>query len=99
MDFETYIRFFAALAFVLALIAASAWIVRRTGLGGLTPRRPGQARRLAVVESIALDSRRRLVLVRRDDVEHLILLGAAGDLLVEGRMPGPPPEPAKGPAA
>jgi hypothetical protein len=32
------------------------------------------------------DARRRLILVRRDDVEHLILLGAHEDILVESNI-------------
>src|SRR5690606_26301874 len=39
--------------------------------------------RLAVVDVTAVDSRRRLVLVRRDDCEHLILIGGPSDLVVE----------------
>jgi len=39
--------------------------------------------RLAVMDATAIDSHRRLVLVRRDDVEHLILIGGAADIVVE----------------
>jgi hypothetical protein len=39
--------------------------------------------RLAVVDATAVDNQRRLVLVRRDDVEHLILIGGSNDLVVE----------------
>ena len=40
-------------------------------------------RRLDVVEHHSLDGRRRLVLVRRDDVEHLILTGGPVDVVIE----------------
>lgn len=40
-------------------------------------------KRLAIVEARNLDMRRRLVLIRRDDVEHLLVLGQDGDLVVE----------------
>lgn len=59
--------------------------------------------RLAVMDAAAVDSRRRLVLVRRDDVEHLILIGGPTDVVVErdirifapSRRPSPrEPEPA-----
>ena len=36
-----------------------------------------------------LDTRRRLVLVRRDDVEHLILLGAASETVIERNIKSP----------
>ena len=39
--------------------------------------------RLAVMDATAVDSQRRLVLVRRDDVEHLLLIGGASDLVIE----------------
>jgi hypothetical protein len=45
--------------------------------------RLGRPGRLGVVETIAIDSRRRLLLVRRDDVEHLLLIGGTADLVVE----------------
>jgi hypothetical protein len=39
--------------------------------------------RLAITDATALDSQRRLVLVRRDDVEHLLLIGGSSDIIVE----------------
>lgn len=39
--------------------------------------------RLAVMDATAVDSHRRLVLVRRDDVEHLLLIGGSSDIVVE----------------
>lgn len=43
----------------------------------------GRNRRLAVVDSLALDPKRQLLIVRRDNVEHLILVGGQQDLVVE----------------
>ena len=87
MDLDLYARFLLALVFVLALIGALTWAARRFGLGGkLIPNRDG-ARRLEVVEVVTLDARRKLVLLRRDAVEHLVLLGAGNDLLVESGIP------------
>lgn len=92
MDYTTYIRFVVALVFVLALIGAATWLVRRLGLGARTPRGGGRVRRLALVEVLPVDSRRRLVLVRRDGDEHLLLIGGANDLVVAGPATrGPPP--------
>ena len=45
--------------------------------------RAGSAKRLHIVDSLTLDPRRRLVLVRRDGMEHLLLLGAQSDLAIE----------------
>jgi flagellar protein FliO/FliZ len=82
MGFATYLQFALALAFVLALILALAFVVRRLGLGSRFVVSGGR-RRLAVVEMLPLDTKRRLVLLRRDGVEHLVLLGAQSDLLIE----------------
>ncbi len=81
MSFDTYTRFFLALVAVLALMLAFAWLLRRYGLGARYVTRGG--RRLAIVEVAAVDAKRRLVLLRRDDTEHLVLLGAQSELLIE----------------
>src|ERR1700750_3387882 len=75
---------FIAILIVLALIGAVAWLVRRfagisIGASGARGRMP----RLAVVDAAAVDGRRRLVLVRRDNVEHLLIIGGPSDLVVE----------------
>ena len=93
MAFDAYFRFAIALVFVLALIGLLGWLAKRFGLAGAFVR-PRATRRLSVVESLPLDARHRLVLVRRDAVEHLVMLGAAGDSLIESGIE-PPPDPAK----
>ncbi|MCB2099441.1 MAG: FliO/MopB family protein [Rhodobacterales bacterium] len=85
MDGLSYLQAVLALSFVLALIGALALVARRMGLGYAVPRRQGQNRRLAVVEVMPLDPKRRLVLVRRDGREHLLLLGLGGETVVESR--------------
>ena len=82
MGLGTYFQFVLALAFVLALIVALAYVVRRLGLGGRFVVTGGK-QRLAIVEVLPLDTKRRLVLLRRDGVEHLVLLGATSDLVIE----------------
>ena len=46
-------------------------------------------RRLALIEVLPVDAKRRLVLVRRDRVEHLILLGTTSDVVVESAITPP----------
>jgi flagellar protein FliO/FliZ len=82
MELAEYFRYVAALVFVVSLIALLAWAVRRFGLGGVRVT-TGSVRRLAVVETLALDGKRRLVLCRRDGVEHLLLLGSERETVVE----------------
>lgn len=76
--------FFIAFVIVLALIGVAAWLVRRFGgsaLGSSANR--GRMPRLAVIDAAAVDGRRRLVLVRRDNVEHLLMIGGPTDVVVE----------------
>lgn len=92
---DNYIRFVAALVFVLALIGLFGFLLRRFGPhAGLAVQRRGQQRRLGIVEVLALDARRRLVLVRRDGVEHLLLLGLGDDRVVEAGIVPPEAPPA-----
>jgi flagellar biogenesis protein FliO len=77
-------RFFIAFLVVLALIGVTAWLVRRFGanrLGGGAAR--GSQPRLAVIDAATVDGRRRLVLIRRDNIEHLLMIGGPTDLVVE----------------
>ncbi len=82
MGLDTYLRFLIALVFVVAMIGALAWIVRRFGWANRFVA-PAGKKRLSVLEVLPLDGKRRLVLLRRDTVEHLVLLGVSGDLLIE----------------
>lgn len=79
---DMYWRFLGALVLVVALIFALAWIAKRLGFGGRVASARGK-RRLGVQEVLSLDSKRRLVLLKRDGVEHLILLGLNDDVVVE----------------
>ena len=84
MEIMDYFRFLLALVFVLGLIGVLATIARRAGLGFPTAAiKPGNTRRLSVVEVTAVDGRRRMVLVRRDDVEHLLLISPTSETVIE----------------
>lgn len=84
MNGTSAVTFILAFVFVLALIGLAAWLVRRFGgnrLGANSAR--GRMPRLAVIDAAAVDGRRRLVLVRRDNVEHLLMIGGPSDIVVE----------------
>ncbi|MGA8825439.1 MAG: flagellar biosynthesis protein FliO [Pseudolabrys sp.] len=68
---------------VLALIGLTAWLVRRFGANRLGTTARGRQPRLAVIDAATVDGRRRLVLIRRDNVEHLLMIGGPSDLVVE----------------
>jgi flagellar protein FliO/FliZ len=78
------LRFLFAFIVVLGLIGLTAWLVRRFGathLGATAAR--GRQPRLAVIDAAAVDGRRRLVLIRRDNVEHLLMIGGPSDVVIE----------------
>ena len=88
MDIGEYFRFVVALVFVLALIATFALVARRAGFGFPTSASKSVAeRRLSVIEVTPVDGRRRLVLVRRDNMEHLLLLGPTTETVIETGIP------------
>jgi len=81
-----------ALVLTLGLIGLAAVAARRFGPEWLTRlQRPRAERRMAIIESLPLDPARRLVLVKLDGVERLLLLGE-GRLLVEVASPGAEPK-------
>lgn len=92
IDGTQIFRLIAALTFVLALMIglnlAMRRVQNRAGIG------LGQKRRLKIVEITPLDGRRRLVLLRRDDREHLVILSTTGETVVEtGIIPPTDSEP------
>jgi len=85
MDTVDPIRFIFAFIFVLGLIGAMAFVLKRYGhrLSGQKFFAKGEEDRIVVLEVRWLDPRRKLVLVRRDDVEHLLLLSDKGEQVIE----------------
>jgi len=86
-----------AIALLMFFLIVRAW--RRRAHGSVPRGARNRGPRLGVLDSVAIDQRRRLVLVRRDDVEHLIMIGGPSDLVVESGIgavpvavaPSPPP--------
>jgi flagellar protein FliO/FliZ len=77
------VRFFIAFLVVLALIGLTAWLVRRFGANRLGGATRGRQPRLAVIDAASVDGRRRLVLIRRDNIEHLLMIGGPTDVVIE----------------
>ena len=92
--FESVVaNFVLALVVVVALIGVLSYFGKRFGLIARATRGRADGKRLGIIEVANIDAKRRLLLVRRDEVEHLVLLGAANDLVVEQgiRLGGAPP--------
>jgi flagellar protein FliO/FliZ len=84
--FDTSFALKALFTFVVvfAAVALIVWLVRRFGgqrLAGGAAR--GRQPRLAVIDQATVDSRRRLVLIRRDNIEHLLMIGGPTDVVIE----------------
>ena len=101
MDLFNLLHYVTALIFVAAL-AGVAFLVKRYGANpaafkdGLTGKMSGKLgkwnftapqRRLAVVESLMVGPKQRLLIIRRDDVEHLVLSGPEGASVIESGIP------------
>lgn len=81
-DWPQLLRLLAALLFVIGLMGGMAYVMRRFGLGQL-PESTKKTSRLKIIETTPLDARRRLVLLRRDNKEHLVILSANGETVIE----------------
>jgi hypothetical protein len=79
--------FYLFLIAILALVAVAAIWVLKGYANGQSPTAaifgPRPEKRLGVVEYANVDGRRRLLLVRRDGVEHLIMTGGPVDVVIE----------------
>ncbi len=99
------ILFVVAFAIILALVALFGLVLRK--LTGARLMMPGSDRsrsrqpRLGIVDVYDLDRQRQLLLLRRDNVEHLLLIGGPNDVVIEtnivrvagARIPAPANEP------
>lgn len=94
----SYLRLVIAMIAVLGLLGGLGFILKYMNARGLTlPGRLNAGRRLSLVESLSLDARRRLVIARCDGREHLLLLGATQDIVVDANLPAPTPAPTSAP--
>jgi hypothetical protein len=87
-ELPVQLRFIIAFGVVLGLIAVTFVGLRRFAGRKLPLANAGRARqpRLGVLDAFAIDARRRLVLIRRDNVEHLIMIGGPNDVLIESEI-------------
>jgi flagellar protein FliO/FliZ len=85
MEFIDVLRYFGALLLVLAMVGGAGLLARRFGVPGVT--KPTNIKRLQVVEMLMVGPRQRLIILRRDNVEHLVLSGPDGASVIESGIP------------
>jgi flagellar protein FliO/FliZ len=79
---NTILTMIFALGIVVVLIILAVWLLKLLSkFSGNAVR--GRNRRLSVVDTLSIDPKRQLLIIRRDDVEHLILTGGPQDVVVE----------------
>lgn len=81
LDGATLTRLIAVLVLVIGLILIAGWLFKRTGAG--FARAGAKFRRLAVIEARPIDPNHKLVLISRDGVETLLVLGTNHTVVVE----------------
>ena len=78
MDFDTLILGVATLLFVIALVALLVWAFKTFfGKSSTSNFLRAREKRLGIVETATVDAKRKLYLLRRDDMEHLVMIGGA----------------------
>jgi hypothetical protein len=75
-------------AIVVGGLAVRSYLTGQPLTGNLFAPKP--ERRLAVLEQANVDGRRRLILIKRDNVEHLIMTGGPVDVLIESGIGAAP---------
>ena len=88
MDYQDYLKFFAALIFVLSLMGGLAFVLKRIGWGQAGMISPAK-KRLKIIEVLPLDARRKAIILQRDTTQHLVVLGPSGETIVETNIEAP----------
>ncbi len=87
LELSTAQKVIVASVVILVLLALLGLFVRQIQGGRLRLRGQVAGRqrqpRLGVVDTYDLDRQRQLVLIRRDNIEHLVMIGGASDVVVE----------------
>ena len=84
MDFILLIKAVVSLLFVLGLLFITLWTIKYIELHSASSRffkKLNNKKRLEVVEIKRIDGRNALVLIRRDDKEHLLLIGPSSQII------------------
>ncbi|MEO7222686.1 MAG: hypothetical protein ABIY37_09455 [Devosia sp.] len=87
-----------ALGIVVVMIVLGLWLLKVFTKAGERLGR-GNDKRLQVVDTANVDGKRKVMIIRRDNVEHVIMTGGPQDLVIESGIAVPEPQPMRRPAA
>lgn len=82
MEVIILIKAISAFVFVIGLMYLFSYIMKRTGVANSLAAVKSEAR-LKIVEFLPIDHSRKLVIIKRDNKEHLLLLGSNNETVIE----------------
>ncbi|MCP4181698.1 MAG: FliO/MopB family protein [Hyphomicrobiales bacterium] len=85
-SFPASVKLIIVALILVAILALAVWVMRWFFNRVAKSNNQNTASRLVIVSATNIDSHRRLVLIRRDDVEHLVMIGGASDVLIESNI-------------
>ena len=87
MEPHDILRFVSALVLVVSLMGILWIILKRLNISGGMLLPQGKKRRLMIVETLPLDMKHKAILLRRDNTDHLVILGPNGETVIERSIP------------
>jgi flagellar protein FliO/FliZ len=87
METTESLRFLMALIFVVSLMGGLWLLLKRLGVNGGFSLQQGKKRRLKIVEILPIDAKHKAILLRRDDKDHLVILGPNSETVIEHSIP------------
>lgn len=85
MEYVDLPRYFSSLGLVIALILGLALLAKRFNIAGLSAHAVRKNARLQIVERVFVDAKHRVVIIRSDKREHVVLLGVNYCQLLESK--------------
>ena len=90
MEPVAYLRYVLALGLVLGLIALMGWAGKKYGWAQLGIKLPPRAgKRLHILEVQSIDTRNRIILLRRDQTDYMLAVNPDGITILDMDIPAP----------
>ncbi len=82
-DLQQLLRLAVALIIVLGLMGGLSFLLKKLGLVNMPQTKKGDKKRITLIESMPLDTRRRIVILQCDDKQYLVVLGPNGETMLD----------------